>query len=215
MDNNSTSRSASFLLVLLALLFNVPVVFAQSCPSDMQAVKIGKAVSCVPLKAKVAKASEQLKTDPRFAEWLKGKWDFIHPDNAAPGEFCSAIFQNKDVMIWLLGPGGDYRGALMRFYAPDIPKPTHVDKIGSARQKITLTQAPDPSQTLTVMTHAYNEFKHGVLTVPVPNLDALLGAMTDSNQFKIDINGREVINVIWRDGLRARDALKKCSQNKL
>jgi hypothetical protein len=131
-----------------------------------------------------------------------------------PGEFCSAIFQNQEAMIWLMGPGGDYRGALLRFYGADIPKPARPEKTGLAKQKITLTHAPDPAQTLTVFSHAYSEFKFGVLAIPVPSLEALIGSMTDKQNFKIEIDGRVVFNSGWRDGLRARDSLKKCSQTK-
>lgn len=183
-----------------------------SCPSDMKEVHVGKAVSCIPEVEKVAAAKEKLKTDPRFAELLKGKWDFIHPEKAQAGEFCGAIFQTAEAMIWLMGPGGEYRGALLRFYGPNIPKPTNPDNTGMSKQKITLTQAPDPAQTLTVFNHAYKEFKFGVLSIPVPSLEALIGALSDKQHFKIEIDGRVVFNSSWSDGLQARDALQKCAR---
>lgn len=185
-----------------------------ACPSDMEEVRVGRAISCIPEPRNVSEARKELSTDPRFASFLKGKWDFIHPANAAPGEHCGAIFQKRDAMIWLMGPGGAYRGAMLRFYGPNIPKPSRTDQNGTGKQKITLTQAPDPPQTLTVISSAYKQFDFGVLSIPVPSLDAMIGAMTDSQSFKIEIDGKLVFNSAWSDGLRARDALKKCARAK-
>ncbi|MGB7414436.1 MAG: hypothetical protein WA902_09535, partial [Thermosynechococcaceae cyanobacterium] len=137
------------------------------CPSDMKEMLVGKAYSCFPEDENLTLAKDKLKSDPKFAEMLKGKWDFFHPENAPAGEFCNAVFQNQEAMIWLMGPGDKYRGALLRFYGADIPKPTNPDKTGLSKQKITLTQAPDPPQTLTVLNNAYKEFEFGVLTIPV------------------------------------------------
>jgi hypothetical protein len=210
------SRKLAFCTAaFLAAVIAPPAAFAQaSCPSDMKEVRVGKSVSCVPEEAKVTAAKEILKDDPKFAEFVKGKWDVIHPKNAKPGEFCGAIFQNKDAMIWVMGPGGDYRGALLRFYGADIPKPSNPDKNGMGRQRITLTQAPDPAQTLTVLNHAYNEFAFGVLSIPVPSLDALVGAMAEDQHFRIEIDGRIVFNTAWNDGLRVREALRQCAQGR-
>lgn len=180
----------------------------------MQEVHVGKAVSCVPEARHVSEARRQVNADPRFAEFLKGKWDFIHPAGAPAGEHCGAIFQKQDAMIWLMGPGGEYRGAMLRFYGPNIPKPTRYDQNGLAKQKITLTQAPDPPQTLTVLNSAYKQFDFGVLSIPVPSIEALIGAMTNNQSFKIEMDGKVVFSSAWNDGLRARDALKKCAQAK-
>jgi hypothetical protein len=185
-----------------------------SCPSDMRALRVGSAVSCVPEDDNVVQAKDKLKSDPRFAALLKGRWDFIHPAKARPGEFCGAVFQTQDAMIWLMGPGGEYQGALLRFYGMDIPKPTNTDKAGMGKQRITLTQAPDPAQSLTVMNNAYKQFKFGVLSIPVPSMGALVGAIEDTQTFKIEIDGRVVFNSAWTDGARAREFLKKCAEGK-
>jgi hypothetical protein len=200
---------------LTVALLHPSWVHAQSdCPSNMKEFRLGKTVSCVPEPEDVARAKDKLKDDPRFAEIVKGKWDLIRPEKAKPGEFCGAIFQTTEAMIWLMGPGGEYRGALLRFYGHDIPKPANPDKSGFAKQKITLTQAPDPAQTLTVFNHAYEEFKFGVLSIPVPSLDALVGAIEETQSFKIEIDGRVVFNSAWTDGKRARDYLQKCGQGR-
>lgn len=195
--------------------FYSPWVFAQGqCPSGMKEVHIGKAISCVPEDENIARARDNVRSDPKFEGIVKGQWDFFHPEKAAAGEFCGAIFQNTEAMIWLMGPGGSYRGALLRFYGEGIPKPTNPDKSGMAKQVITLTQAPDPAQTLTVLNNAYKEFKFGVLSIPVPSLEALIGSIADKQNFKIEIDGRVVFNSAWSDGLLARDALQKCAQGK-
>ncbi len=200
---------------LIAVALFPSWAFAQNnCPADMKEVHVGKAVSCIPEDENVAQAKEKLKNDPQFAELLKGQWHFIRPKEAPAGEFCGALFENKDAMIWLMGPGGNYRGALLRFYGADIPKPTNPDKTGMAKQKITLTQAPDPAQTLTVLNHSYKEFKFGVLSVPVPSLDALIGAIEDEQHFKIEIDGRVVFNSAWKDGKKTRAFLQACAQGK-
>ena len=145
---------------------------------------------------------------------VKGKWDFFRPAKAKPGEFCGAIYQNTEAMIWLMGPGGDYRGALLRFYGAKIPKPKSQDSSGMAKQKITLTQAPDPPQTLTVFNNAYAQFDFGVLSIPVPSLEALIGSITEKQNFKIEIDDRTVFDSSWDDGLKARDDLQRCAEGK-
>ena len=213
----SASASAKNLLkiCLIFLALSSPHARAQdACPSDMEEVRVGRAISCIPEPRNVSEARKELSTDPRFSAFLSGKWDFIHPANARPGEHCGAIFQKQDAMIWLMGPGDEYRGAMLRFYGPNIPKPSRTDQNGTGKQKITLTQAPDPPQTLTVISSAYKQFDFGVLSIPVPSLDAMIGAMTDSQSFKIEIDGKVVFNSTWNGGLRARDALKKCARAK-
>lgn len=207
-------RTTTLAVVIAALLLPNTAFAASACPAGMKEVRVGQAVSCVPEAESMAAAREQLKSDPRFAEMLKGRWDFFQPEQAKAGEFCGAIFQNAEAMIWLMGPGGDYRGALLRFYGENIPKPAKPDKTGMGKQKITLTQAPDPPQTLTVFNHAYAQFDFGVLSIPVPSLEALIGAITERQHFKIEVDGRTVFSSAWNDGLKARDALQQCAQGK-
>jgi hypothetical protein len=185
-----------------------------NCPSDMKEVSIGKAVSCVPEKENVVRAKEQLKTDPKYAELLQGKWVFIQPQEAKKGEFCGIIFQNMDGMIAITGPGGDYRGALLRFYGVNIPKSAGAKNGAFIKQKVTVTQAPDPAQTLQVLNTSYEELKFGVLSMPIPSVEAAIDSMVDEQAFKIEIDGRVVFSSQWHSGLLARDELRKCTQAK-
>ena len=213
--NRSALTPFGVLAAAVAALFAPSWSLAQgACPADMKEVHIGKSVSCIPEEASLTQAKDKLSRDPRFAEMLKGTWDYFHPERAPAGEFCSALFQNQDAMIWLMGPGGSYRGALLRFYGERIPKPANPDKTGMGRQKITLTQDAEPPQTLTVLSHDYKEFEFGVLSMPVPSLEALIGSIADKQAFKIAIDDVVVFDSAWRNGLQARDALQKCAQAK-
>jgi hypothetical protein len=189
--------------------------FAQSnCPTDMKEVRVGKAVSCVPEKENVTWAKQQLQTDPKYAELLQGKWFFIQPQNARKGEFCGIVFQKIDGMIAIIGPGGDYRGALLRFYGVDIPKSAGAENGAFIKQKVTLTQAPDPAKTLQVLNTSYQGIKFGVLSIPIPSVEAAIDSMVDEQAFKIEIDGHVVFSSQWHSGLNARDELRKCVQAK-
>jgi hypothetical protein len=180
------------------------------CPSDMKEVHIGKATSCIPDDN--ASAEDRIKSDPKYAEFVKGRWQYIRPKTAKPGEFCAVAFLSAEFMVFVQGPGADYRGALLRFSSSKIPRPNTTDDNAMVKQKITLTQAPDPPQTFTALLSSDKAIKSGVISVAVPSVEAAIESMTDEQSFKIEMDGRVVLEGKWHDGLKAAQELRACRQ---
>lgn len=180
------------------------------CPSDMKEVHIGKATSCIPDDN--ASVKDRIRNDPKYAEFVKGSWQYIRPKAAKPGEFCAVVFLSADFIVFAQGPGGDYRGALLRFSSDKVPRPNTTDDHAMVKQKITLTQAPDPPQTFAALLSSDKTIKSGIISVVVPSVEALIENMADEQSFKIEMDGRVVLEGKWHDGLKAAKELRACVQ---
>lgn len=67
-------------------------------------------------KQAVATSKEDLLKSDFHKKYTNGYWDFFQASSSAkPGEYCTAMFMRQDMSVAILGPGGDYRGALMLF----------------------------------------------------------------------------------------------------
>lgn len=142
----------------------------------------------------------------------KGFWQFFQGKSGArPGEYCTAVYWQKDQMISISGPGGDYKGAMLGFIAvePDGPFPRPDNAKDIEKIKVTLTQGSDSPATVT----AFNSTIGGMsdeIKFAVPTIDAALAGMEDKLNFRIDFEDNKVFELEWHSGLAARDILKKC-----
>jgi hypothetical protein len=146
--------------------------------------------------------------DPRFERFANGGWDYYQSRQpAAPGEYCAATYLNRDGMITLTGVDQSWGGAMLIFVGEHIPKPETFRTISA-----TLKQTGDPPATVQVHNLAQVPQMHelGTLVFAVPSMDAALSGMTDALEFIIEIEGVEVFRMSWKDGLKARDQLRKC-----
>jgi hypothetical protein len=150
---------------------------------------------------------EQTRRDPKFQKYLNGGWDFVYGrKNAAPGEYCGALFMKKDGgMVSVMGPGGDYKGATLTFWGKDIPRPNKIEKI-----RATLSQSIGKPQTVQVFNYIVPNSPYGAISFTVPTIESALTAMKDVESFDIAIDGKSVVKVEWNGGLAARDKLRQC-----
>lgn len=150
---------------------------------------------------------EELKKDPRYAPIIAGKWDFYQDRSSGrPGEYCSALFTNAAGMLRVSGPGGDYPGAMITFWGPDIPKPGKQRII-----KVALTQSDD-NKPQTVRAYNYTEggLDYGAIAFAIPSASALVDNMIDRLSFTLEVDGKRVLFMGWHSGLKARDRLRQC-----
>ncbi|MFA7588480.1 MAG: hypothetical protein WCY11_20220 [Novosphingobium sp.] len=183
-------------------------------PRDPMDIKMDLAAGSVfALHALATDEIEKMKRDPEMGPIIRGKWDFFQDTNdAAPGEYCAALYMNMAGMVRMSGPGGNYRGALLTFWGPNIPQPEKVRWV-----RVTLRQVvnndPNNSSTQTVRAYNYTETRVkgvGAIALAVPSADALLDNISDHLDFKLEIDGKEVQAIGVHSGLSARDNLRQC-----
>ncbi len=150
----------------------------------------------------------QMHSDPRFERYANGGWDYYQSRQPAePGEYCAATYLNRDGMITLTGVDKSWDGAMLIFVGENIPKPASFRSIAA-----TLKQTGDPPATVQVHNLALVRQMQelGTLVFAVPTMAAALDGITDTLEFIIEIEGEEVFRMSWKDGLKARDQLRKC-----
>ncbi len=150
----------------------------------------------------------ELQSDPRLERFVNGGWDYYQSRQPAePGEYCAATYLNRHGMITLTGVDKSWEGAMLIFVGENIPKPAAFRTITA-----TLKQTGDLPATVQVHNLARVPQMHelGTLVFAVPSMGAALGGMTDTLEFIIEIEGKEVFRLSWKDGLKAREQLRKC-----
>lgn len=161
------------------------------------------------VSAQQAALDEKLK-DPGFRKayerYTNGGWDYFQ-DNAGakPGEYCAAFYWRGDGMVRLSGPGGDYAGALITFWGPNIPTPKDVKTIS-----VTLDQADGAPQKVKAFNYHLAGDAWGAIALAVPGIEAALEGMEDTQNFKLLIGGKTVAEVEWQGGLKAKSKLQSC-----
>ncbi len=149
-----------------------------------------------------------LESDPRYHAWMNGSWNFYQDRaSAGPGQHCAATFWSKDGIITVKGPDELYTGATLFFSSEGLPKPARDQDI-----PITLTQNQEPPARITVrsMARTPGSAETGTIAIVVPNIEGALAGMLDQQEFAIAIEGREVFRMAWKDGLAAREQLRRC-----
>ena len=151
---------------------------------------------------------KQADEEARYQRWINGSWDFFQSrEPAGPGEYCTALYQNRDGLIAVSGFDKSWDGALLMFTGEKIPKPRKFREITA-----TLTQTGDAPAKVKVYNYARDPKMgdFGTLVFAVPNMKSALEGMTDELEFAIDVEGKEVFRMAWKDGLKAVSELRKC-----
>ncbi|WP_082527942.1 hypothetical protein [Devosia sp. Root105] len=161
------------------------------------------------VSAQQAALDEKLK-DPGFRKayerYSNGGWDYFQDNaGAAPGEYCAAFYWKGDGMVRLSGPGGDYQGALITFWGPNIPTPSEVKTIS-----VTLDQADGAPQKVKAFNYHLAGDAWGAIALAVPSIEAALEGMEDQQSFKLLIGSKTVAEVEWQGGLKAKRKLQSC-----
>ena len=149
-----------------------------------------------------------IQADPQYQRYVNGGWDFYQMRSPAePGEYCAATYLSKDGMITLAGVDSSWNGGMLILVGPNIPKPDAFREITA-----TLTQTDEAPATVRVYNYERKPGMEelGTLIFAVPTMDAALAGMTEELELAISIEGQEVFRMSYKDGLAARDELRKC-----
>ena len=198
------------LLLLLPLL--VAAAVAEAGSYDPLEDLVSTAKKEINAKGAIEQSKDRVLNNPRREKMEKGFWQFFQGKSGAkPGEFCTAVYWQKDQMISVLGPGGEYKGAMLGFIAvepkPPFPRPNNPKEI--QKVKVTLTQGADPSATVTAFNRTVADFADEI-QFAVPTIDAALAGMEDKLNFRIEYEGSKIFELEWHSGLAARDMLRRC-----
>lgn len=175
-------------------------------PADPMQARVNLAISQFQLAAASFKRRADLMQDPRYQRYMNGGWEFFQGrTDAAPGEYCSALWSRKDGLVSLSGPGGDYGGALLSFWSEDIPRPNTADTIS-----VTLTQNNEPPQSVKVFNYTSPGISYGAISFAVPSIEAALAGVEDVLRFKLSYQGKTIASIEWHDGNKARNWLRNC-----
>lgn len=197
--------------VLLLSLCSVGVLAYAGSYDPMEDL-VSTAKKEINAKEAIDKSKDRVLNDPKRAKVEKGFWQFFQGKSGAkPGEFCTAVYWQKDKMISISGPGGEYKGAMLSFVAliPEQSFPHPDDPKERQKVKVTLVQGNDPPVTVTAFNSTIGGFADQIQFV-VPTIEAAIEGTEDKLNFRIDYEGKKIFELEWHSGLAARDMLKKC-----
>jgi hypothetical protein len=177
---------------------------------DVLANVMDKTKEEINAKQAVATAQEDFFASDLFKKMKDGHWQHFQANSKAKdGEYCTAMFIRDNMSVALLGPGGQYRGALMMFTAlyntDTFPKSEQPRVI-----QVTLKQASDPAATVGVFNFNMGAMQTPVIVFAVPTIEAAMQGMEDKLDFRLQYEGQDIGSIEWHSGLAARDELKKC-----
>jgi len=93
---------------------------------------------------------KQAEEEARYQRWINGSWDFFQSrEPAGPGEYCTAMYQDRNGIIALSGFDKSWDGALLMFTGEKVPKPRKFKEITA-----TLTQTGDAPAKVQVYNYA-------------------------------------------------------------
>ena len=151
---------------------------------------------------------DELRADPRFERYVNGGWDHYQSRQPAEaGEYCAATYLSRNGIITLTGLDKSWDGGMLLFIGEKIPKPDTLREVTA-----TLTQSGGPPAMVKVYNFARDPLMEelGTLAFAVPSMPDAMGGMEDDIEFVIEIEGQQVFRMSWKDGLKARDELRKC-----
>lgn len=143
-----------------------------------------------------------------YDRWRAGSWQYFQGrEDADPGEFCSAMYQNPQGIVTLSGFDDSWDGGLLMLTGDRIPKPRRFEEI-----TVTLIQSGEAPVTIRAFNRARDPrmYDMGTIVIAVPTMEGAIEGMTDEQEFVLSVRGREVFRMAWKDGLNAAGELRKC-----
>lgn len=150
----------------------------------------------------------RLAEDPDFARYANGWWQFYQArEPAEPGEYCAAAYLSPHGIITLTGHDKSWDGGMILFTGAKIARPAVVQQVSA-----TLSQTGDPPATVQAFVFAADPAMEGLGTMgfAVPSIPAALNGMINESEFVITVEGQEVFRMSWKDGISARNTLRRC-----
>ncbi|MDD2837883.1 hypothetical protein [Sulfuricurvum sp.] len=143
--------------------------------------------------------------------YKEGYWQFFQASSQAEkGEYCTAMFSREGMSVSILGPGGDYKGALMMFGNLDDKNTAFPTSKNSSKVTVTLKQGNDSPATVKAFNYSLGESQNPVIVFAVPTIEAAMDGMEDKLDFHLEYDGKKIGDIKWHSGNKAREELKKC-----
>lgn len=149
---------------------------------------------------------DKMKEDPRYKQYMEGDWKFYEKARRKR-KTCAAIFMKQDQAIVLVGPDAPGQPGNISFidYRDDstIPTPKKPREVQLALSQNNGSPLPMSGVNDT------GSSGEGIIVSYMP-MDTLLSGIDDVLAFKIELEGKVVVDNAWHDGLKAQDFLRKC-----
>jgi hypothetical protein len=141
--------------------------------------------------------------DPQFQKLSKGYWEF--DEQSRKDGICTATYMSLQGGVLLMDWGGPQPGTYLGYFGLDIPPLKKMKRL-----KLTLIQSGN-SQTV----RAYQgsvpwDHDMGMVMFAVPGSAALLGAIEDTQDFKVLKKRDVLIEGEWHSGIEAKTYLSDC-----
>lgn len=180
---------------------------------------LGSVMDTTKKEINAKKTTENTKKDFLNSKFYKlnknGYWQYFQSSSKAKkGEYCTAMFAREGVSVSIMGPGGDYKGALMMIGSLDDKNTAFPTSSSQSKVTVTLKQGKDAPQTLKALNYALGETQAPVIVFAVPTIEAALESMEESMDFHLEYQGKNIADIEWHGGKRAKEELKKCLAGK-
>lgn len=143
--------------------------------------------------------------------YKEGYWQYFQASSKAKkGEYCTAMFSKEGMSVSILGPGGDYKGALMMFGSLDEHNSAFPRSTSSSKVTVTLKQGNDAPVTVKAFNYTLGESQNPVIVFAVPTIEAAMEGMEDKLDFHLQYDGQNIGDIEWHSGNKAQEELKKC-----
>jgi hypothetical protein len=144
-----------------------------------------------------------------------GYWQYFQASSKSKkGEYCTAMFSKEGMSVSIMGPGGDYKGALMMFGSLDEQNSVFPSSTNSSKVTVTLKQGNDAPVTVKAFNYTLGESQNPVIVFAVPTIEAAMEGMEDKLDFHLQYDGQNIGDIEWHSGNKAREELKKCLAGK-
>ena len=157
------------------------------------------------------KEIEELKKTPEYQAYMKGSWNYLDSKKSAKGKprQCGATFMKEGMVMMLYGSNDPNEKAMLTLSNLNkesaIPHPSKPSLI-----KATIKQTGAAAVTTNAWNHQSPDQKSGAITFAVPSLKAGVDGLLDTLRMQISVDGKEVFDLEYHDGLKAQAKLRQC-----
>lgn len=196
---------------ILAMCLLIHSVFAGEEAFDVLGSVMDTTKKELNVKQELDKGNKAFEKSKYGRFYKEGYWQFFQASSKAKkGEYCTAMFSREGMSVSILGPGGDYKGALMMFGSLDEKNSAFPKSSSSSKVTVTLKQGNDDPATVKAFNYSLGQSQNPVIVFAVPTIEAAMEGMEDKLDFHLQYDGKNVGDIEWHSGNKAREELKKC-----
>lgn len=142
-------------------------------------------------------------SDPKFQKLSKGYWEF--DEKSRKDGVCTATYMSLQGGVILMDWAGSEPGTYLAYFGPDIPPLKNMKRL-----KLTLIQSGNKQTVRAYQGSVPWDHEMGMVMFAVPGSAALLGAIEDTQDFKVLKKRTALIEGEWHSGSEAKTYLSEC-----